>query len=379
MASHPAYRDRRPETDSGAFFKVAAVLLGFAVADRRLRCPRCCGPTRATLATTRARHSGDGQPAAHDHNAALPLNSFAGVVPANAQALPRRTRRTTRRSRRRRRANVAKVHMTLKDMTVQIAPGVKYNTWSFSGHGAPGPILHVRQGQTGQDDADQRRSDPALDRLPRRADRAEHRLPGCDPGKSFTFQFRANDPGVFMYHCGTKPVLDAHRERDVRRDRGQPDEAAPAGRQELRPRRQRVVHERRRHREPACFDMAKAHAMEPDWTTFNGYANQYVTHPLTAIPGETRPPLGRRRRADARHRLPRRRADLRPRLAERERHRHAAARRADRAGAGGWRRRLRREDRPARPLPVRVPRVRTRRPRQVGLLKVGHPKGTMSH
>ena len=42
---------------------------------------------------------------------------------------------------------VANIHLTLKDMTVQIAPGVKYNTWSFSGHGAPGPILHVRQGQ----------------------------------------------------------------------------------------------------------------------------------------------------------------------------------------------------------------------------------------
>ena len=27
--------------------------------------------------------------------------------------------------------------------------------------------------------------------------------------------------------------------------------------------------------------------MQPDWTTFNGYANQYVTHPLTADPGET--------------------------------------------------------------------------------------------
>ena len=25
----------------------------------------------------------------------------------------------------------------------------------------------------------------------------------------------------------------------------------------------------------------------PDWTTFNGYANQYVTHPLTAKPGDT--------------------------------------------------------------------------------------------
>jgi nitrite reductase (NO-forming) len=33
--------------------------------------------------------------------------------------------------------------------------------------------------------------------------------------------------------------------------------------------------------------MAKARATEPDWTTFNGYANQYVTHPLVSDPGET--------------------------------------------------------------------------------------------
>ena len=36
--------------------------------------------------------------------------------------------------------------------------------------------------------------------------------------------------------------------------------------------------------------------MMPDWTTFNGYANQYVTHPLTADPGETDALLRRRRR-----------------------------------------------------------------------------------
>ena len=29
------------------------------------------------------------------------------------------------------------------------------------------------------------------------------------------------------------------------------------------------------------------HARMPDWMTFNGYAGQYVKHPLTANPGET--------------------------------------------------------------------------------------------
>ena len=39
--------------------------------------------------------------------------------------------------------------------------------------------------------------------------------------------------------------------------------------------------------EPASLDMGKARSRMPDWVTFNGYANQYVTHPLTADPGET--------------------------------------------------------------------------------------------
>ena len=39
--------------------------------------------------------------------------------------------------------------------------------------------------------------------------------------------------------------------------------------------------------EPAQGDFAKMHAVTPDWTTFNGYAGQYVAHPLTADPGDT--------------------------------------------------------------------------------------------
>src|SRR3954467_6682321 len=37
---------------------------------------------------------------------------------------------------------------------------------------------------------------------------------------------------------------------------------------------------------PASFAMDKAHARMPDWMTFNGYAGQYVKHPLAAEPGE---------------------------------------------------------------------------------------------
>ena len=86
MASHPAYSDRRPETDSGAFFKAAAVLLGIAVGIIGFF---------ALMLWSDARNARDdannasaaAQPAAQEHAGALPLNSFAGVVPPNAQAL----------------------------------------------------------------------------------------------------------------------------------------------------------------------------------------------------------------------------------------------------------------------------------------------------
>src|SRR5262249_42501617 len=42
---------------------------------------------------------------------------------------------------------VARVHLIVRNVTTDIAPGVRYRGWSFAGT-IPGPILHVRQGQT---------------------------------------------------------------------------------------------------------------------------------------------------------------------------------------------------------------------------------------
>jgi nitrite reductase (NO-forming) len=106
------------------------------------------------------------------------------------------------------------------------------------------------------------------------------------PGESHTFRFKATDPGAFMYHCGTKPVL-AHIANGMY---GAiiVDPATPLPRAD----HEYVLVASEWYlttdgiSEPASLDMAKARRMEPDWTSFNGYANQYVTHPLTADPGD---------------------------------------------------------------------------------------------
>ena len=103
--------------------------------------------------------------------------------------------------------DLVKVQMTLKDMTVEIAPGVKYNTWAFDGHGAPGPVVHVREGQTVEMTLTNGGAIPHS--IDFHAARIAPNVAFKDvaPGDSFTFRFKASDPGVYMYHCGTKPVL----------------------------------------------------------------------------------------------------------------------------------------------------------------------------
>jgi nitrite reductase (NO-forming) len=302
MSSHPAsIPARRRETGGGgsssAVWKVVVLLLGFAVgtlaiaavvamqaADEARDDARAAAGTEA-IATARPAHDHSSHMASASQS--LPLQSFAGTTGANAEALAK--------------AHVAydatlpavppgdlvKVHMTLKDMVVEIAPGVKYNTWAFDGHGAPGPIVHVRQGQTVEMTLTNGGSIPHS--IDFHAARIAPNVAFADvaPGKSFTFRFTANDPGVFMYHCGTKPVL-AHIANGMY-GALVVDPATPL------PRADKsyvlVASEWYLNGDgvttPASLDMAKARAMMPDWTTFNGYANQYVTHPLTAKPGET--------------------------------------------------------------------------------------------
>ena len=145
MASRPASTRayRPPESESGVLAKVVALFLGILVAVLALLALMLWVDARD------ARDSAGASAAPHgDHNTALPLNSFAGQVPENAQELAAERTATNAAMPALPAGDVVKVQMTLKDMTVEIAPGIKYNTWAFDGHGAPGPVVHVREGQT---------------------------------------------------------------------------------------------------------------------------------------------------------------------------------------------------------------------------------------
>jgi nitrite reductase (NO-forming) len=296
MASYHAastYRRRPAERESssgGVLLAIVALFLGVAVAiltvvavvlvktadDARDEAQVAAG------ATDHSAHSTESS-----SNVSLPLQSFAGAVPENAKELALAHRAYEAGMPPVPAGELVKVQMTLKDMVVEVAPGVKYNTWAFDRHGAPGPIVHVREGQTVEMTLTNGGAIPhSIDfHAARIAPNVAFR--DVAPGDSFTFRFNAGDPGVYMYHCGTKPVL-AHIANGMY-GAIVVDPAKPLPKAD----REYVLVASEWYlngdgiAEPASLDMAKARAMQPDWTTFNGYANQYVTHPLVSKPGET--------------------------------------------------------------------------------------------
>jgi nitrite reductase (NO-forming) len=288
----PAYY--RPDPDRNALPKVIALLLGIAlpivlalalwtaVSAQKARDDAhkvAAGTPAATAPSAAMTHETAGA-------AAVPSPSYAGLAPANADALATAHKPYPAALQAAPPGAVATVHLTLKDVVHEVAPGIKYSAWAFSG-GAPGPVIHVRQGQTVKMTLTNGGAIPhSIDfHAARIAPNVAFR--DVAPGQSFTFSFRANDPGVFMYHCGTKPVL-MHIANGMY-GAIVVDPATPLPKAD----REYVLVSSEWYLsspgldKPASFDMAKAHQMAPDWVTWNGYAGQYVKHPLTVNPGET--------------------------------------------------------------------------------------------
>ena len=278
-------RDRG--SGSGVGWMVLAVFLGLAVAVLAILSVvlvRVADDARdeAAFAAGTTDHSTHA-----DSNVSLPLQSFAGQTGENAEELAMAHPATDAALPAAPVGDLVKVHMTLKDMVVEIAPGVKYNTWAFDGHGAPGPVVHVREGQMVEMTLTNGGAIPhSIDfHAARIAPNVAFR--DVAPGESITFRFRASDPGIYMYHCGTKPVLAHIANGMYGAIIVQPKAALPPVDNEYVLVGSEWYLTSDGVSEPASLDMGKARSRMPDWVTFNGYANQYVTHPLTADPGET--------------------------------------------------------------------------------------------
>jgi nitrite reductase (NO-forming) len=216
-----------------------------------------------------------------------------------------------------------RTHHVRVDVVVQqieVAPGVRYDAWTFGGT-VPGPVLHVREGDLVVFTMKNRSSEmvpvsePMQEAAPFFRQVADSGQPSgtratlamphsidfhaammapddkyrmIKPGDSIRFQWVANYPGVYMYHCGTPPVL-AHVAM------GQygivivsPKEGYPTDGQVAREYAvvQSEFYLKAGSGETHVLDMDAARRKMPSHVVFNGHVNALKDRPLIADAGD---------------------------------------------------------------------------------------------
>lgn len=221
---------------------------------------------------------GDGDSAAastagHDHAAmaASTVDPGPEVAPREAhttfpaKAPPRSTQR------------VHKIDFEVDEHVREIAPGRTMMCWTFNIPGqpgrVPGPVIRVTEGDRVDFTLHNTGTLPhSMDFHAAKIAWSEH-YQSINVGEKISFSWTAKVPGVFMWHCGTEPVL-------LHVAQGQHGMLIvdPADRSLLPPAREFALCQTDLYpgANGAISDMGRLAIGEPEFVVFNGYANQYT-------------------------------------------------------------------------------------------------------
>jgi nitrite reductase (NO-forming) len=213
------------------------------------------------------------------------------------------------------------VRLDIVGQEIEIADGVRFHAWTFGGS-VPGPVIHVREGdrinfvlrnrsdeqvsvtQPDRSDApflqqlaaaNLQKPTPILAPMHHSIDFHAATVAADDkwrmvlPGQSIKFQFVANYPGVYMYHCGVPPVLQhvsmgqygivvvSPREGYDTDDEAVNEYAVVQSEFYLKPGGPNGLYE---------LDYDAALHKQPSHVVFNGHVKALTDHPLMAKVGE---------------------------------------------------------------------------------------------
>jgi nitrite reductase (NO-forming) len=199
---------------------------------------------------------------------------------------------------------VKTVRLDTTHKLIDIAPGVKFSAWTF-GDQVPGPTVRARVGDRIKfvmtNRSDEPVPGPAVVAAPMMHSMDFHaamvspqdKYRSIAPGQTIEFEFVANYPGVFMYHCGTPMVLEHIASGMYGAVVVEPRNGYPT-----KVHREYVVIQSEFYVAPdpqkRRIDGVPLHVLngsrlrnaQPTHTVFNGVHNGMVTKPLKAEPGE---------------------------------------------------------------------------------------------
>lgn len=176
-----------------------------------------------------------------------------------------------------------RLHWRATEVPVRISPDVVVAAWTFEDD-VPGPIVHVRQGDT----VEFTLTNEGV--MPHSMDfHAAQLNPGVafrsvPQGESVSFTFRPRQPGAFMYHCGTAPVLMHIGTGMYGAIIVDPEEPLPEA-------KEFVLVQSEHYVSPgpggiSVFDYQKMMSTSPDYVVFNGRPDQYIREPLRVSVGD---------------------------------------------------------------------------------------------
>jgi nitrite reductase (NO-forming) len=165
-----------------------------------------------------------------------------------------------------------------KDMTV--ADGFVVHVWTFGGQ-VPGPTIRVHLGDTVRVHlTNQTTMSHSID-FHASQTAMNDQMVEIKPGATFTYTFKADYAGVWMYHCGTAPALDHIANGMYGMVMVEPKGGLAKVDKEVA-----IVQSEwylGAQKEPVDYAKANAAAPAPDFVVFNGVANQYKDNPI-AVP-----------------------------------------------------------------------------------------------
>ncbi|MTV24757.1 multicopper oxidase domain-containing protein [Nitriliruptoraceae bacterium ZYF776] len=174
------------------------------------------------------------------------------------------------------------LELRVSEIQGEVAPGTDQELWTFNGT-VPGPVIRGKVGDVFRITFINDGSMPhSLDfHSSKVAPDVEMR--SIDPGEQLVYEFEAKHAGAWMYHCGTAPVLHHTGNGQYGVMIIDPPDLPAVDHEYVF-----VQSEFYLGPDGEPGDYAKMLAEEPDIVAFNGYANQYVHDPITAVAADER-------------------------------------------------------------------------------------------
>ena len=174
------------------------------------------------------------------------------------------------------------IDLPMIDKDITVADGFVVRAWTFGGT-VPGPTIRVHLGDTVRIHLTNQGSMSHSIDFHASETAMNHQMIEIAPGATFTYTFKANYAGVWMYHCGTAPALHHIANGMFGMVIVEPKGGLPKVDQEVA-----IVQSEwylAGQKEPADYAKANAAAPAPDFVVFNGIANQYKDNPIMVTTG----------------------------------------------------------------------------------------------